>query len=83
VTDFGRIGGTSPNVGKKATKYRCPHPVSGEPQFKRAFKRDDMKRPVALWYEHAGTWYLNTVVDLDDLPSWAKNYTQGTAEIQE
>lgn len=79
--DYGKIGGTSPNAGKKAAKYRCPHPVTGEPQFKKAFKRDDMQRPVALWYEANGTWYLNTVVDLDDMPDWSKNYTQGKAEL--
>jgi hypothetical protein len=79
--DYGKIGGTSPNAGKKAAKYRCPHPVTGEPHFKKAFKRDDMKRPVALWYQQRETWYLNTVVDLDDMPDWSKNYTQGEAEL--
>lgn len=78
--DFGKIGGTSPNAGKKAVKYSCPHPVTGEPVFKRIFKRDGIAQPVALWYEHAGTWYLNTVVDGADLPDWHKNYTHGKAE---
>lgn len=77
--DYGRIGGTSPNVGKTATKFRCSHPASGPDQIKRVFKREGMTRPVALWYEHGGTWFLNSVVDGDNLPDWAKNYTQTEA----
>jgi hypothetical protein len=76
--DYGKIGGTSPNVGKKAIELSLPSPSRpASPQMKKAFKRDAMKRPVALWYQHNGTWYLNTVVDLDDMPSGPRTTLKG------
>jgi hypothetical protein len=80
VTDYGTKGGTGPNTGKKARKFLCPTPGDDTaPVTKRVFNADGFKRPVALWYEHAAVWHLNTVVDGDNLPEWAKNYTQTEA----
>lgn len=79
MTTFGQKGGEGPNTGKRARKFLCPHPVTGEPVAKRVFKASDYQKPVALWYQHNDVWYLNTVVDAADMPGWAKNYTTGEA----
>jgi hypothetical protein len=79
--DYGKIGGTSPNAGKKASKFLCRTPGDDTaPVIKRVFTTG-FKRPVALWYQHATVWHLNTVVDGEDLPEWAKNYIQTDAEL--
>lgn len=80
MNDYGRRGGTSPNVGKKAMTYRCPHPVTGEPVYKKRFKRDP-DSPVAVWSQYEGTWHLDAIIDAKDLPRWVKRgYLAGNAD---
>lgn len=77
-TRYGQRGGDGPTAGKKATKFSCTGPT-GQKQSKRVFNAENYEQPVSIWYEHAGTWYLNTVLDKNNLPDWAKNYTIGEA----
>ena len=78
---YGQKGGLGPNTGKKAVKFLCPHPLgiqrADEVKIKRVFDSGaaDWANPVALWYKAQGEWHLNTVVDGDNVPDWAKHYT--------
>jgi hypothetical protein len=78
--DYGKRGGTSANAGKRAVSYSCPHPVTGALHLKCIFK-PPFAKPLALWYRHNGTWYLNTLVDLDTIPTWAEKYSKHPAEF--
>lgn len=79
MTDYGRRGGSSPNAGKRAAVYRCPHPVTREPVFKKRFKRDP-ENPVAVWIEQKGKWNLDAVIDVKDIARWVRRgYIAGDA----
>lgn len=75
---WGKKGGTSPNAGKTAIKYRCTDP-EGKQATKRVFAPAPYEQPVALYYQHGGVWHLNTVIDAKNRPDWAKNYTETEA----
>lgn len=75
----GQRGGVGPNAGKASAKFLCTGP-KGQQKTKRVFNAADFQEPVSVWYEHAGVWYLNTVLDKKNLPDWAANYTLCPAE---
>ena len=76
------FGGSS-RLGEKPTKTRTYRSVSPTGARKKKSFRDQpvFKSPMALYYLHDGNWLWHAVVDGENMPDWAKNYTAVPAEV--
>lgn len=62
----------------KNVRFTCRAP-NGFSIVKSVPVLEELKKPVSLWYEHNGQWHLHTVVDKENMPDWARNYSLGSA----